>query len=617
MIHTFHVSIKIVVFSLFFLIIWPVLPVFASNDTVISSHAIAMHGNAKYPKNFKRFDYTSAQATKGGLLRLGFQGTFDSLNPFIAKGNSADELGLIYDSLTVSSADEAFTRYGLIAETMEYPADRSWIIFHLRDNARFHDHQAITAADVVFTFKLLMEQGSPLYQSLYSNVASITAISPLTVKFQFKPGVNREMALIVGELPILPKHIWQHRDFSKSSLERPLGSGPYRIENVESGRFISYERVTDYWAKDLAVTQGLYNFDTIKIDYYKDATVLLEALKANQYDFRLENYSKQWATAYTGTALEQGDLIKEEISHQIPTGMQAFLMNQRRSLFQDIRVRKALNYAFNFEWSNKNLFYGAYRRTNSFFSNSELASTGLPSKSELAVLAPYQQQLPPTIFTEAFTAPLSSADKYNRRHLIKAQQLLQEAGWSVHNNQLINQQGQPFHFEIMLVQPSFERIVNPFVQSLKKLGISVTVRHAEVSQYINRLRNFDYDIIVGSFSQSLSPGNEQIEYWHSSKADIHASRNLLGIKNPVIDELVDLVIQSPDRASLITRTHALDRVLLHHYYLIPQWHIGSHRIAYWNKFDRPAIAPKYDTGYKIGLMTWWHKNNNHSQNKQN
>ncbi|WP_339668037.1 extracellular solute-binding protein [Dasania marina] len=578
-----------------------------SAPSIIKSHAIAMHGSAKYPARFSHFEYVSAKALKGGELRLGLQGSFDSLNPFIAKGNSAAHLGLIYDSLTVSAMDEPFTRYGLLAESMEYPADRSWIIFNLQPKATFHDGVAITADDVVFTFNTLMEKGNPFYQSLYADVESVVALNSKRVRFTFKNTVNHELALIVGELAILPKHYWQDKDFASSSLETPLGSGPYRLDKINPGRSLSYKRVKDYWGKELAVNVGLYNFDRIAIDYYKDANVLLEGLKAQQYDFRLENSSKQWATGYASDALASGELIQEEITHQLPRGMQGFLMNLRRPLFQDIRVRQALNLAFNFEWSNSNLFYNAYTRSQSYFANSELAATGLPSPQELAILAPYRSQLPSSVFNQIYQAPVSGGDKYNRDNLIKATHLLKQAGWRIVDNQLVDSNNQPFAFEITLVQPSFERIVNPYIQSLKKLGINAHIQHSEISQYINRLRDFDYDMIVSGFGQSLSPGNEQKEYWHSSTADTPASRNLMGVKNPVIDQLVDLVISAPDRASLVTRTRALDRVLLHHHYLIPQFYIASHRIAYWNKFNRPATSAKYDYNYQNSLMTWWLK----------
>ena len=593
--------------TLFLLLALTVLaPSVHAESTIFRSHAIAMHGEPRYPADFRHFEYASPNALKGGKLTLGVQGNFDSLNPFIAKGTAADDIGYIYDTLTVASGDEAFTRYGLLAETMEWPEDRSWIIFHLRKEARFHDGEPVTADDVVFSFNLLRAEGNPIYRSYYAAVKKVEALSPQQVKFSFDSADNKELALIVGEIPVLPKHYWQDKPFAKSSLEIPLGSGPYKIESVNPGRSLVYRRVENYWAKDLAVNTGLYNYDRIQLDYYKDAVVLLEALKAGEYDLRVENYSKQWATGYTGEAINSGRLLREELPHQNPTGMQCFVMNLRNPLFQDLRVRKALTYAFDFEWSNKNLFYNAYTRSSSYFSNSELASSGLPGKEELALLSPFREQLPASVFKQPFTLPVSSADGYNRSNLRQSVQLLREAGWHVEDNQLVNSDtGVPFRFELMLVQPSFERIVNPYVKALKKLGINVTVRHVEVSQYINRLRKFEFDMIVGTFGQSLSPGNEQMEYWHSTTAGNAGGRNLAGIQHPVVDALVESIIRAPDRQQLIYRTRALDRVLLNQYFTIPQWHIGSHRLAYWDKFGKPDIAPKYDSGFNLGLLTWW------------
>ncbi|WP_101759461.1 extracellular solute-binding protein [Oceanicoccus sp. KOV_DT_Chl] len=590
-----------------FTLIFSVLIAGASygNDTTIS-HAIAMHGNVKYPVDFHGFDYTSANAIKGGKLRLGVQGTFDSLNPFISKGSPGDNIGLIYDTLMVHSADEAFSQYGLIAERIETPADRSWVIFHLRKEARFHDGVAITADDVVFTFNLLIEKGSPLFRSYYADVQTVEALDPQRVKFTFKPGVNRELALIVGDLAILPKHYWQDRDFSKSSLEIPLGSGPYKIINADAGRSISFERVKDYWASDLPVNRGLYNYDQVQLDYYKDAVVLLEALKADRYDFRLENVSKQWATGYNSPATAKGLLKKVKIEHNNTTGMQCLLMNLRDSKFQDLRVRKALNYAFDYEWTNKNLFYGAYKRTDSFFSNSELASSGLPSPEELDILTPFKEQIPESVFTTPYTNPVSDGSGHNRGNLRIAAKLLKEAGWVVRDNVLVNAtSGEPFTIEILIYMPTTERILNPYAKALQKLGIQMTVKSIEVSQFVNRLRSYDFEMLTVVIGQSLSPGNEQREYWHSTAADIEGSRNYSGIKDPVVDQLVDLVISAPDREQLIYRTRALDRVLLHNYFVVPQYHSGAHRLAYWDKFGQPNIAPKYDPSFSIGLFSWW------------
>lgn len=574
--------------------------------TITPSHAIAMHGEPKYSADFKHFDYTSAKALKGGVLKQGVQGSFDSLNPFIAKGTAGDDIGLIYDSLTASSADEAMTQYGLLAETIEAPEDRSWVIFNLRKQARFHDGQPVTAEDVVFTFNLLMEQGSPFYRSYYSGVAQVEALNPHRVKFSFKPGVNRELALIVGQIAILPKHFWQQRDFNQSSLEIPLGSGPYKIISAEPGRSIVYQRVSDYWGKDLAVNTGLYNYDRIQLDYYKDGIVLLEALKAGAYDFRVENIAKQWSTGYDSPALAAGLLKRELIKHENPTGMQCFVMNLRRPLFQDKRVRQALAYAFDFEWSNKNLFYGLYARPTSFYSNSELAASGLPSAAELAILEPYRQQIPDAVFTTAFSSPQSDGSGHNRQNLRKAAALLKQAGWVVKNNQLVHSKtGEPFEIEFLMVMPSFERVLNPYSKALEKLGINLVVKNIEVSQYINKMRVFDFDMVSMVLPQSLSPGNEQLEMWGSDAADTEGSRNYAGIKNSVVDVLIELVISAPDRQQLITRTHALDRVLLHNHYVIPQWYSDKHRIAYWDKFSKPEISPKYDPRYSIGLLSWW------------
>ncbi|MFA7552793.1 MAG: extracellular solute-binding protein [Spongiibacteraceae bacterium] len=576
------------------------------NSKSTLSHAITLYNDAKYPANFSHFDYTSPSALKGGTLKKAVQGNYDSLNPFIPKGTSGDEINLIYDTLTVISADEASSQYGLIAQTIETAADRSWVIFHLRKEARFNDGEPITAEDVVFSYNLLIEKGSPFFRSYYADVVAVKALNKHSVKFTFKNGNNRELPLIVGQLTVLPKHYWEKRDFSKSSLEIPLGSGPYKITRADPGRKIVYERVKNYWAKDLPVNVGMYNFDRIQVDYYKDAVVLLEALKAGQYDFRVENVSKQWATGYTSPAIEHGLLKQELITHQNPTGIQCFLMNLRQQKFQDIRVRQALTYAFDFEWSNKNLFYGLYNRAQSFFSNSELASSGIPEGDELKLLERYRGKIPDSVFTEEFTLPVSAGNGYNRHNLRLAAKLLKEAGWVVKDNLLVNaESGEPFIIDMVIYSPTYERIVNPYAQALKKLGIQFIVKNVEVSQYINRLRSYDYDMTSIVIPQSLSPGNEQLEYWSSRSADIEGSRNYSGIKNPVVDELVNLVISAQTREELITRTHALDRVLLNNYYVIPQWYSGKHRIAYWDKFGKPDIAPKYDPTFDLGLLTWW------------
>ena len=582
------------------------VPTSTPGQSIITSHAIAMHGEPKYPANLDRFEYTSAKAKKGGMIRFFGTGTFDSLNDYIAKGNAAEHLNLLYDSLTVQSLDEPFTHYGLLAHTVEYPEDRSWIIFHLRPEAYFHDKHAITAEDVVFSFKVLMEKGNPAYKFFYRDVEKVEALDPHTVKFSFSTHENRELVLSVGSLPIFPKHFWQDKAFDKTRLEMPLGSGPYQIDSVDPGRNITYSRFNDYWANDLAVNQGLYNFDRISVDYYRDQNVAVEALKASEYDYRWENSSKFWATAYDIPAVKSGHLIQKEIPHSANSGLQAFVFNLRNPIFQDIELRKAMNYAFDFEWSNKALFYGAYQRAYSFFTNSEFAATGLPDENELARLLPYKEQLPSTIFNEAYTPPKTDGSGRNRPSLRIAKQMLDDAGYKVVNNQLYNANKEAIKFEIMLASPSFERIVNPFIKSLKKLGIIATIRLVDTSQYINRTRSFDFDMQVHVFRQSESPGNEQLNFWGSEAAGVQGSANIIGVKNPVVDQLVKDIINAKARDDLVVATRALDRVLLHHHYVIPQWYKASNRIAYWDKFGMPDTVPIYDRYYRTGVFTWWY-----------
>lgn len=574
-----------------------------------SVHALAMHGKPKYPADFTHFDYADPAALKGGELRLAAVSSsgFDSLNPFVIKGVPAAGLALLgrsylYDSLTVQADDEAFTQYGLIADRMQVAADRTWVMFHINPKARFQDGTAITAQDVLFTFELLTTQGHPLYATYYHDVIKSEALDKLTVKFSFRNGDNRELPLIMGQLPVLPKHYWQDREFNQSSLNSPVGSGPYRIESVDPGRSIVYQRNPDYWAKEIPVNKGRYNFDTIRYDYYRDSNVALEALKSNEFDLRIENTAKTWHTAYTGPQFDSGHLKKEEIDHENPAGMQGFVFNIRRQQFSDPRVRQALGYAFDFEWSNKQLFYGSYTRAHSYFSNSELASSGLPSKQELTILQPFRAQLPEEVFTQPYSVPTTNGDGNIRANLRQAKQLLKQAGWEIKNNLLTNTStGETMHFEIMLVTPEFQRIVLPFKKNLERLGVEVNIRLVDPQQYVHRLNSFDFDMIVGSMPQSNSPGNEQRDYWHSSEADRPGSRNLIGIKNPVVDQLVNLVISAPDRETLVYRTRALDRVLLWGHYVIPQFYNHSYRVAYWNKFSRPQVSPKF----AFGLDNWW------------
>lgn len=566
------------------------------------SHGLAMHGDLKYGPDFTHFDYVNPNAPKGGEIRLGAIGTFDSLNSFIVKGSGAAGTGLIYNALMANSADEAFTEYGVLAEAVRTPEDRSWVEFRLRENARWHDGKPVTPDDVIWTFETLLKEGRPFYRFYYGSVISAVKTGDRTVRFNFKPGENRELPLIMGQLTVLPKHYWETREFNKTTLEPPLGSGPYRIAKVDAGRSITLERVKDYWGADIPTQKGMNNFDTIHYDYYRDTTVALEAFKAGRFDYRSENASKLWATAYESPQVESGKIIKEEIAHNRSAGMQGFVFNTRRDMFKDKNVRKALAYAFDFEWSNKALFYGQYNRTRSFFENSELAATGLPSAEELKILEPLRGRIPDEVFTTEYNPPSTEGKSGLRKNLRAASKLLTDAGWVIKGKQRVNAEtGEPLEFEVLLRSPLFERIVLPFAQNLEKLGIEARVRTVDPSQYRRRLDTYDYDIIVGGAGQSLSPGNEQRAFWGSEAADQEGGRNTIGIKDPAIDELIETLIAAPDRKSLITATRALDRVLQWGHYVIPQWHIPYDRVAYWNIFDRPNITP--DSGNQ--LMAWW------------
>ncbi|MCY4349202.1 MAG: extracellular solute-binding protein, partial [Thiotrichales bacterium] len=572
-------------------------------EGLTGAHALSMFDDVKYGPDFEHFDYTDPNAPTGGAIRLAALGTFDSLNPFILKGNVAAGSGLIYDSLLTGSLDEPFTEYGLLVESIDMPTDRSWVEFTLREEARWHDGRPVTVEDVIWTTETLKTKGHPFYRHYYADIAGVSQAGPRTVRFAFGDTLNRELPLIVGQIQILPKHWWEGRDFESTTLEPPPGSGPYRIAAVEPGRSITYERVPDYWGRNLAVQRGQNNIDAIRYDYYRDATVAVEAFKAGEFDFRHENNSKEWGTAYDLPDVESGRIIKELIDHEIPTGMQAFWFNTRRAKFADPRVRHALAHAFDFEWSNANLFYGQYTRTKSFFSNTELASSELPEGTELEILERWRDRLPAEVFARAYEPPSTDGSGNIRRNLRTAKRLLQEAGWTVHDGVLTHAgTGETMEIEFLLVAPAFERIVAPVVRNMERLGIAARIRLVDPAQYQNRTDAFDFDIVVSTRGQSLSPGNEQRNYWTTASADIPGSGNLAGIADPVVDALVDLLIQAPDRDALVATTRALDRVLLWGHYVIPQWHIRSFRLVYWNKFGRPEIRPKYGLGFP---STWW------------
>jgi len=567
----------------------------------VNGPAISMYGDLKYPPGFTHFQYANPEALKGGEVKLAAFGTFDTLNPFTLKGVPAAGLGELFDSLMAPARDEAFSYYGLVAETIETPADRSWVAFTLRPQARFHDGTPMTVDDVIWTFETLKAKGQPFFRSYYAQVVKVEKVGDRKVKFTFGPGDNRELPLIVGQLPVLSRAYWAKRDFEKTTLDPPLGSGAYKIESFEAGRTITYRRVKDYWAAKLGVKVGTDNFETIRYDYYRDVNVALEALKAGQYDLRLENVAKNWATAYTGPAIAQGLLKKEEIKNELPTGMQGFVFNTRRPLFQDARVRRALGYAWDFEWTNKNLFFGSYARTKSYFSNSELASSGLPGPDELPLLEPFRGKVPEDVFTREYKPPVTDGSGNNREGAREALRLLGEAGWTVKGGKLVNPRGEPFAFEILIDEPTWERVTLPFVKNLKRLGITARVRTVDAAQYQKRIDTYDFDMLVTVWPQSLSPGNEQRDFWGSAAATTPGTRNLAGIRDPVVDRLIELLIQAPDRKALVARTRALDRVLLWGFYVIPHFHLQAFRVAYWDRFGRPAVAPKYSFGFD----TWW------------
>jgi microcin C transport system substrate-binding protein len=566
------------------------------------TYGISLYGDFRYPPNFTHFDYANPDAPKGGTMRLSTLGTFDTLNPFVIKGVSAAGITQTFDTLMTRSEDEPSTDYPLIAESADLADDRTSILYTLNPKARFHDGTPITADDVIWSFETLRDKGQPLFRFYYGDVTKVEKEGDHGVRFRFKSGDNRELPAILSELPVLSKAYWAGKDFEKTTLDPALGNGPYKVDAVDPGRSITYRRVADYWAKDLPVNKGRFNVDVIRYDYYRDATVALEGFKAGDYDLRRENSSKAWFTGYDGPALRDG-LIKKQVSpNQLPSGMQGFAYNLRKPLFQDPLVRKALAYAFDFEWSNANLFYGAYTRTRSYFDNSELASTGVPQGDELKILEPFRGQIPDDVFTKEYNPPHYDDKVTLRDGLRDALGLLKQAGWTFKGEQLVNDKtGQPFQFEILNEDPQIERIALPFIQNLKRLGIVATIRTVDVSQYQRRMDSFDYDMTVVVIPQSLSPGNEQREFFSSAAADQTGSQNSIGVKSPVIDKLIEELIAAPTRADLVDHVHALDRVLQYGYYVIPQYHLGAYWIAYWDKFRRPDAAPKYAPG----LETWW------------
>jgi len=566
------------------------------------SHALSLMGEPALPAGFPHWPWVSPDAPKGGEVALTRLGAFDSFNPFILRGTPEPGVLAIYDTLLAPNFDEAATGYALLAEWAEQPRDRRGVSFGLREGARWHDGRPITAEDVVWTFNTFRAQGRPFYRAYWADVSEVVADGPRVVRFRFRTDENRELAQIMGDLTVLPRHWWEGRDFARPSLDIPLGSGPYRVERFEPGRSVVYRRVEDYWGRDLNTRRGTSNFDTLRYEYFRDDTIAFEAFKAGQVDFRQENIARNWTGGYDFPAFRRGLVKREEIPHERPTGMQAFALNLRRPLFQDARVRRALLEVFDYEWLNANIFSGLYARTQSYFSNSELASSGLPEGRELAVLERFRGRVPDSVFTTEHRLPVTDGSGNNREGLRRALELLRQAGWTVRDRRLVNAQGQRFEFEILLNTPSFERVALPYVQWLSRLGVEARVRTVDPAQYQVRMDAFDFDMTVDTIGQSLSPGNEQRDYFTCEKARQPGSQNLAGICEPAIDELVELVINASDREDLVARTRALDRVLLAHAFMVPHWHNRRFWIAHWDRFGRPERNPRYALGFPTA---WW------------
>jgi len=576
-------------------------PLFA--ETHLPTHGIATYDDLKYPADFTHFDYVNPNAPKGGMVKLASFGSFDSFNPFIIKGTAAAGASGLHCSLLASAEDEPMSMYGYLAEKVVLAPDRKSVTFTLNNNATFSDGTPVTADDIVFSFDTLIKKGIPLFSQYYRDVKTVEKISPTEVKFVFTTDKNRELPVILGQLPIFSKAYYEKHDFEKADLVPPIGCGPYKIKDFKAGQTVTYERVPSWWGENLPSQKGQNNFDITYI-YYRDQSVLFEAFKAGDHDFRQENIAKNWASGYNIPAVKEGKIILKEAPNELPHGMQLFVFNTRKALFKDPKVREALEKAFDFEWANKNLFFSSYTRGLSYFNNSPLASSGLPQGEELKTLEAFKDKLPPEIFTQEFKVPITNGSGSDRKVLTEVDKLLKEAGWVVKNGKRVNAKtGEVFTFEFLLADPAYERIALAFQRTLASLGIKLTTRTVTPSQYVEKVSDFDYDMIIGTIPESETPGNEQREFWGSKYADVKGGRNFSGIKDPVVDELVELVINSPDRPALTSRIHALDRVLLWGHYGVPGWYSKTSRIAYRNKFGIPEKKPKDG----IGFNTWWVK----------
>ncbi len=577
--------------------------------TLFAAHGVSIDGTLKYPPGFSHFAYTSPEAVKGGSLILHDLGGFDKMNPFTLKGSAPFGLdSFVFEPLAVSSLDEPFAAYGLIAKDISLAEDKKSVTFTLNENARFSDGTPVTVEDVKFSLDTLKsDKAHPFYQIYLQNIIGSEILDKQKIRFLFdRP--NRELHMIASQLPVLNKTFYEKHGFDPTgttdTMLPPIGSGPYLIKDVNPGKSITYERNPDYWAVDHPVRKGVFNFKTIVVKYFKDQIVSVEAFKAGEFDVMVVNIAKQWKRDLSGRRFTSGELIKKEFAHKNDAGMQGFLFNTRRTLFKSPKVRRALGLALDFEWTNKTLFFNQYTRSNSYFSNSDLAATGLPGAAELKLLDPFKDQLPPEVFSKPLTPPSTAPPGSLRTNLRLAKKLLLEEGWQVKNGTLTNADGTPFTFEILLVSPSFERVMAPYVKNLAKLGIKADYRTIDAALYSDRIKNFDFDMVVNVFGQSQSPGNEQRDYWSSSSAARKGSRNLAGISSPVVDSLVESIIYARTQDELTAACKALDRVLWYGYYVVPNWYLAFHRIAYSNKFSMPETLPLYYNPYQL-LYNWW------------
>lgn len=566
------------------------------------SHGISIFGDLKYGPDFKNFDYVNPNAPKGGRLRLAGRDSFDNLNPFILKGDSVQGAGLLFDSLMVPARDEPDALYGLVAETIELDDDRNWVAFNLRKEARWHDGSPVTAEDVIFTFNTLVKSGHPVYRLLFRKVADVRAEGRHRIRFTFKPGAKRGLPVKLAALPVICKAYYKRVPFKKTTMHAPLGSGPYNVAGMEAGRNIVYQRDKAYWARDLPVNRGRFNFDLIQWDYFRDRGVAREAFFAGEYDFHEEFVSRSWVKQFDKPAVREGLIVRDILPNGRPAGVQAFFINLRRKKFADWRVRRALNLAFDFDWINKHLFYGLYRRTESMFENSVYAAHEPPSEAELQLLRPFRGQIPDEVFEKPYRAPSTKRGGI-RKNLLEAARLLREAGWHVKDHTTrVNRRGKPLEIEFLVKSSSFTRILGPYVRNLTRLGINSTIRVVDSANFKNRRDRFNFDIAMQKFPQFLTPGEEQRGYFGSSGAKMAGSKNLSGLKSPAVDALIERVINAENRSELIIAARTLDRVVMWSEIVIPHWFKGKHNIAYWNKFDRPTTKPLYDLGV---LDTWW------------